>query len=472
MQASGLPIARLGDAAALGGIFGREQTVYAAVARDDAGGEFIERIEVGAARWRGYRLEQHRLTRRSGPRTTSDMTEQKEETKPTKPLTLSTTARAGAAKSSDATQVRQKFSHGRTRAVTVEVKKPVKRAGGARACGGDLACPGARGAGCGADRPHPEAGRRRGRARGTRALRRARLGRRHRPAAAAASCCARSPKKRRKPARGPWSTPTATPKSRASARPRKSARRAVEDEARKKADEEHKKRLAEEEARKKVEEEVKRKADALVQKRLDQAATASPHDDGRAPGPGDRHRCCDAPTPRPRRSGARRSRRALPQTANAALRRPPMRPAINKRLPQPPGARREVPKRRSDKVDVGRAVEGENDFRSRSAAQMRRRLERDRRREHDDEPQQKVFREVTIPETITVQELANRMAERGADVIKTLMQHGRDGDHQPGDRRRHRRAGGDGIRPPAQARLRGRRRDRPGRDGGRRRRRW
>ena len=60
-----------------------------------------------------------------------------------------------------------------------------------------------------------------------------------------------------------------------------------------------------------------------------------------------------------------------------------MRPAIvNKRLPQPPGARREVPKRRSDKVDVGRAVEGENDFRSRSAAQMRRRLERDRRREH------------------------------------------------------------------------------------------
>src|SRR5882672_8881692 len=56
LKASGLPIARLGDAAALGGIFGREQAVYVAVARDDAGGEFIERIEVGAARWRGYRL--------------------------------------------------------------------------------------------------------------------------------------------------------------------------------------------------------------------------------------------------------------------------------------------------------------------------------------------------------------------------------------------------------------------------------
>ena len=53
---NGLPIARLGDAAALGGIFGREQAVYVAVARDDAGGAFIDRIKAGAARWRGYRM--------------------------------------------------------------------------------------------------------------------------------------------------------------------------------------------------------------------------------------------------------------------------------------------------------------------------------------------------------------------------------------------------------------------------------
>ena len=56
LKASGLPLERLGDAAALGGLFGREQAVYVAVARDDAGGEFIQRIAVGAARWRGYRL--------------------------------------------------------------------------------------------------------------------------------------------------------------------------------------------------------------------------------------------------------------------------------------------------------------------------------------------------------------------------------------------------------------------------------
>jgi predicted RNA-binding protein YlxR (DUF448 family) len=55
LAASGLPIVRLGDAAALGGIFGRERTIYAAVVRDDAAGEFIQRVAVGAARWRGYR---------------------------------------------------------------------------------------------------------------------------------------------------------------------------------------------------------------------------------------------------------------------------------------------------------------------------------------------------------------------------------------------------------------------------------
>jgi predicted RNA-binding protein YlxR (DUF448 family) len=55
LRASGLPIARLGDAGALGRLFGREHTVYVAIARDDAGGAFIGRIEAGSARWCGYR---------------------------------------------------------------------------------------------------------------------------------------------------------------------------------------------------------------------------------------------------------------------------------------------------------------------------------------------------------------------------------------------------------------------------------
>jgi predicted RNA-binding protein YlxR (DUF448 family) len=56
LTATGLPIVRLGDSTMLGGVFGREQAVYVAIARDDAGGEFIQRIAVGAARWRGFRL--------------------------------------------------------------------------------------------------------------------------------------------------------------------------------------------------------------------------------------------------------------------------------------------------------------------------------------------------------------------------------------------------------------------------------
>ena len=42
----------------------------------------------------------------------------------------------------------------------------------------------------------------------------------------------------------------------------------------------------------------------------------------------------------------------------------------------------------------------------------------------DSEPKEKLVREVTIPETITIQELANRMAERAVDVIRILMQQG------------------------------------------------
>lgn len=55
LEATGVAIERLGDAALLGGVFGREQAVYVAVARDDASGQFIHRIASGAARWRRYR---------------------------------------------------------------------------------------------------------------------------------------------------------------------------------------------------------------------------------------------------------------------------------------------------------------------------------------------------------------------------------------------------------------------------------
>ena len=356
------------------------------------------------------------------------MTEQKEQTKPTKPLTLSTTTRTGAAAkgASDATQVRQKFSHGRTRVVR---SWPRSRSSGRpgrlrlRPLLPHQRLP-----------PRPRRRRRRPavpsswaavRPRRTRAMPpRPSAGEIRSGGGAVLKTLTEEEKEARARALVDANRDAEVARQRAA---QEAARRAIEDEARKKADEEHKKRLAEEDARKKSEEEVKRKTDALVQKRLDQAATASPQ----APiaRQAEEINAGAAPQAAPAAPAAP-IRRPLGapgagQSTEAALRRPPMRPAIvNKRLPQPPGARREVPKRRSDKVDVGRAVEGENDFRSRSAAQMRRRLERDRRREHASEPQQKVYREVTIPETITVQELAQRMSERSADVVKTLMRMG------------------------------------------------
>ena len=43
---------------------------------------------------------------------------------------------------------------------------------------------------------------------------------------------------------------------------------------------------------------------------------------------------------------------------------------------------------------------------------------------HAAEPKEKLARDVTIPEVITIQELANRMAERAVDVIRLLMKQG------------------------------------------------
>ncbi len=62
--------------------------------------------------------------------------------------------------------------------------------------------------------------------------------------------------------------------------------------------------------------------------------------------------------------------------------------------------------------------------RQRSVASFRRRVQRMTGHRPSDEPKEKIAREVVIPETITIQELANRMAERAVDVIRMLMQQG------------------------------------------------
>ena len=80
-------------------------------------------------------------------------------------------------------------------------------------------------------------------------------------------------------------------------------------------------------------------------------------------------------------------------------------------------------RRRHGKLTISQALEGDERERVRSLASVRRRQEKLRqaqaRQAH--QPPTKVIRDVVVPEFLTVQELANRMAERSSEVIKRLM---------------------------------------------------
>ncbi|MCC0025024.1 MAG: translation initiation factor IF-2 [Hyphomicrobiaceae bacterium] len=78
--------------------------------------------------------------------------------------------------------------------------------------------------------------------------------------------------------------------------------------------------------------------------------------------------------------------------------------------------------RRQGRLTINTALTENERDRGPSLAAMRRRREKQKGRSQTAAP--KISREVTIPEAITVQELANRMAERSVDVIKLLMQQG------------------------------------------------
>ena len=85
-------------------------------------------------------------------------------------------------------------------------------------------------------------------------------------------------------------------------------------------------------------------------------------------------------------------------------------------------------RRQSGKINVAAYMSGDDDDdgwgqrRGRSLASIRRAREKEKLKHQETlKTAEKISREVTIPETITVQELANRMAERAATVVKTLM---------------------------------------------------
>ena len=186
------------------------------------------------------------------------------------------------------------------------------------------------------------------------------------------------------------------------------ARRLAEEDARRRTEEEAKlaaeraaalKRKAEEDARKHAEEEVRRRAEEEAQRREKQkeepAAAAAVPVEARPVRP--------RPEVEEEEEGAKK--------------------AAGKAAPKAPAVRKAPGDRRRGKLTVTKALSGD-DERMRSVASYRRHLQRVNKGAQQQAAGPAGPREVTIPETITVSELANRMARRAVDVIKVLMKSG------------------------------------------------
>src|SRR6185437_4576914 len=153
-------------------------------------------------------------------------------------------------------------------------------------------------------------------------------------------------------------------------------------------------RKREEEERRKHEEETKRKAGEVAKKRFGEdeikklaAGRMTPEADDD-----------DGPRASRRPGGA-----ARPATAR-------------------PAAPRGAPAKERGRLTLVTALRAD-EVRERSVASFRRRTQR-LKGHTSNEPKEKLVREVTIPDVITISDLANRMSERAVDVIRLLMQQG------------------------------------------------
>ncbi len=168
-------------------------------------------------------------------------------------------------------------------------------------------------------------------------------------------------------------------------------------------------RKREEDDRRRHEEEAKRKAEQEAKKRFGGEETASPTSTA------------------PRLAGSQASRAAVVQQEPEDDEAPRPRRGVGGAAARPapaPKPTRTAPgaEKRRGRLTVVTALTAD-DVRERSVASFRRRVQR-MTGHRDAETKEKLIRDVTIPETITIQELANRMAERSVDVIKMLMKQG------------------------------------------------
>jgi len=154
-------------------------------------------------------------------------------------------------------------------------------------------------------------------------------------------------------------------------------------------------RKREEEERRKHDEETKRKAGEVAKKRFGDDTISKKMPSGR----GRVLELDDEEVPRSRRAGGGARPAAAPRAAPRA-----------------------ADEKRRGRLTVITALTAD-DVRERSVASFRRRTQR-LKGLATAEPKEKLVREVTIPEAITIQELANRMSERAVDVIGLLMKQG------------------------------------------------
>ncbi|WP_105428832.1 translation initiation factor IF-2 [Neorhizobium sp. T6_25] len=217
------------------------------------------------------------------------------------------------------------------------------------------------------------------------------------------------------------------------------AKQRAEDEAR---------RLVEEERRKIEEaaEAARRAAEPKVEPVEAPAETTAP---AAAEKPAER--AAGAPAGRPGETRPQAPRPAVPGAAPAALpvagrrkgadeededRGPPRGAPGRGRVPvaapaKVPARPKTEDERRRGKLTVTTvSTDDDGNARGRSMAATRRRQEKFRRSQMQ-ETREKVMREVILPETITIQELSQRMSERAVDVIKYLMKEGQ--MMKPGD---------------------------------------
>ncbi|MEP4377981.1 MAG: translation initiation factor IF-2 [Alphaproteobacteria bacterium] len=168
--------------------------------------------------------------------------------------------------------------------------------------------------------------------------------------------------------------------------------------------------------RREIEEEARREAEAQAQKMADEAAKRAAAAERKFAALEEKSKDDDIDLGDPGDPGTPAAAKGKAARAEGTAAKPNARPRANER------------KRRSGKLTISEALDEEGGARQRSVAAFRRRQERERQRATGDNKgggqASKVVREVSIPDVITVGELGNRMAERGAEVIKALMKMG------------------------------------------------